>query len=92
MSEKTIAIDNVMKIQVPLSVLLSEKYMAVHEILDLAPGSVITFDKNYESTLQLLANGQEIATGVAVKVNEKFGLQVKEIGSREETINALGGF
>lgn len=86
----SIAIENILKIEVPLSVLLAEKYMSVHEILELAPGSVITFDKNYEGSLFLLANGKKISSGVAVKVNEKFGLQVKEIGSQENTISALG--
>ncbi len=80
---------NILKIKVHLSVLLAQKMMNVEEILDLSPGTVLQFNKNYEAPLELLANGHRIGKGVAVKVNEKFGLQVKEIGPQEETIQAL---
>ena len=87
----SVDVKNILKIQVPLSVLLAEKTLPVREILELAPGTVIQFEKNYESPLHLLANGKVVGSGVAVKVNEKFGLQVKEMGSAEATISALGG-
>lgn len=80
---------NILQIEIPLQVLLAQKNMSVDEILDLAPGSVIQFNKNYESPLHLLANGRYIGLGEAVKVNEKFGLQVKEMSSREDQINAM---
>ena len=83
-------VKQVLKLDVPLSVLLAEKTMSVDEIVSLAPGAVINFDKQYEEALGLLANGKTIGSGVAVKVNENFGIQIKEMGSREETIKALG--
>ena len=86
----SVDVKNVVKLKVPLSVLLAEKPMNVQDILNLAPGSVIQFTKHYEGPLQLLANGQIIGSGVAVKVNEKFGLQVKDMGRPEETIKSLG--
>lgn len=86
----TIELKQILKIEVPLSVLLAEKKMSVDEIVDLAPGTVITFDKQYEAPLDLMANGRKIGTGVAVKVNENFGIQIKEMKPREDTIRALG--
>jgi len=85
----SINIQNILRIEVPLQVLLAQKNMNVDEILSLAPGSVITFTKNYEAPLHLLANGKPIGSGVAVKVGEKFGMQVREMGRMSETILAL---
>jgi len=82
---------NILKIEVPLGVLLAQKFMSVDDILDLSPGSIIQFNKHYEGPLHLLANGRFVGKGEAVKVNEKFGLQVKEMSSREEQLNAMKG-
>ena len=85
----TIDLKHILKLDVPLTVLLAEKTMSVEDIIGLAPGAVITFEKQYEESLSLLANGKHIGEGVAVKVNENFGLQIKEMGSAEDTIKAL---
>ncbi|NUQ33716.1 MAG: FliM/FliN family flagellar motor switch protein [Planctomycetaceae bacterium] len=87
---KHVDVKHVLKLDVPIAVLLAEKTMNVEDIVDLAPGTVITFDKQYEEPLDLLANGRKIGSGVAVKVNENFGIQIKEMKPREDTIRALG--
>lgn len=87
---KYVDVQHVLKLEVPIAVLLAEKTMNVEDIVELAPGTVITFDKQYEQSLDLLANGRKIGTGVAVKVNENFGIQIKEMKPREDTIRALG--
>lgn len=85
----SIDVRNILKIEVPLAVLLAQKSMSLDDIIALAPGSVITFNKNHEAQLHLLANGKPIGAGVAVKVGENFGLQVREVGRMNETILAL---
>lgn len=87
----SINVGSILGIDVPLAVLLAQKYMNVEEILALAPGSVIQFHKHHEAPLHLLANGRPIGAGVAVKAGEKFALQVKEMGAIPDTIAALGG-
>lgn len=85
----SINLQNILAIEVPLQVLLAQKNMNVDDILSLAPGSVITFTKNHEAPLHLLANGKAIGSGVAVKVGEKFGLQIRSMGRISDTILAL---
>jgi flagellar motor switch protein FliN/FliY len=87
----SINIANILKIEVPLAVLLAQKLMSVEDILALAPGSVVQFSKSHEAPLHLLANGKVIGAGVAVKVGEKFGLQVRDVGARPDMIAALSG-
>ncbi len=79
----------ILGIEIPLRVQLAEKPMAMREVLNLAPGSVIEFETPCESPLLLQANGQTIAMGRAVKVNEHFGLQVSEVAQPQDKITAL---
>lgn len=79
----------ILGIEIPLMVQLAEKPMAMREVLNLAPGSVIEFETPCESLLPLHANGQTIALGRAVKVNEHFGLQVAEVARPDQRVQAL---
>ncbi|MEE9312262.1 MAG: FliM/FliN family flagellar motor switch protein [Planctomycetota bacterium] len=82
-------IRRVLKIEVPLVVRLAEKEMSVRDVLDLAPGSVIHFECHYDDPLELVANQTTIATGEAVKVNERFGLRLKTVCTTSDTVKAL---
>lgn len=80
----------VLRIEVPLVVRLAERQMTVREVLDLAPGAMIHFESGPDEFLELLANGKVIASGCAVKVNERFGLRVERVTRPAETVKALG--
>ncbi|MCC6573686.1 MAG: FliM/FliN family flagellar motor switch protein [Planctomycetes bacterium] len=82
-------IPRILGIEIPLKVQLVERTMVMREVLNFAPGSVIEFETPCEAPLQLHANGQVIALGRAVKVNEHFGLQVAEVAQPAEKIQAL---
>ncbi|MCG3130552.1 MAG: hypothetical protein FLDDKLPJ_01317 [Phycisphaerae bacterium] len=73
--------DGLLRLTVPLRVRVAERLMRVRAILDLTPGSIVEFDTPASSELDLLANNRLIARGVAVKVGEKFGLQVTRVAS-----------
>jgi flagellar motor switch protein FliN/FliY len=81
----------ILKIQVPVIVKLAEKKTPVAEVLRLGVGSIIEFEKSNEDPLQLLINNRTIAFGEAVKVGENFGLRIKQVGTRRQLIEALGG-
>lgn len=82
-------IRRILKIEVPLIVRLAAKEMSVREVLDLAPGAVIHFETNYETALSLMANSRVIARGRAVKMGERFGLQISDVGDAADTLQAL---
>ena len=48
----------------------------MQEVITLAPGSIIKFDKGCEQLLRLLVGENAVAVGEAVKVGEKFGFRV----------------
>jgi flagellar motor switch protein FliN/FliY len=84
-------LDRILHIQVPIIVRLAEKDLPLREVLNLSIGSIIEFDKNAEDLLDLMVNNQTIGRGEAVKIGEKFGLKVTDIGPVQERIETLRG-
>jgi flagellar motor switch protein FliN/FliY len=67
---------SLLKIQVPVSVQLAGKKELVQEVITLAPGSIIKFEKGCEELLQMIVGEHTIAEGEAVKIGDKFGFRV----------------
>lgn len=58
---------------------LGRTTMAVSELLDLAPGSLIELNRQAGSPIDVLVNGTRIACGEVVVINEEFGLRITEV-------------
>lgn len=74
---------------VEISVRLAEKKIELGQLLSLTPGSLITFTKSCEDLLDLYVSNTLYCRGEAVKIGEKFGLKINELGvppAREERI------
>lgn len=71
-------------------VVLAERPMRVEDVLNLRPGSIIEFPKSAEDLLEFQVNSRRIARGITVKDGEKFGLEIREIGTVQDTVRALG--
>ncbi|PQO33799.1 FliM/FliN family flagellar motor C-terminal domain-containing protein [Blastopirellula marina] len=80
---------SLLHIEVPIRVILAEKKMKVHDIVNIGVGSIIQFDKSCEDTLDVEIGRQKIAEGEAVKVGDKFGVRVTNITMPEERYIAL---
>jgi flagellar motor switch protein FliN/FliY len=78
-------------IEMPVIVQLGQRRMTVGEVMRLAVGAIIEFNKSAEDELELLANNKSIGKGHAVKVGENFGIKISRMGSLRETIQKLGG-
>ena len=70
---------SLLKIRVPVSVTLASKKQPTREILELATGSIIKFEKSCNELLELAVGDQIIADGEVVKVGDKFGLRINEM-------------
>ncbi|HZZ71876.1 MAG TPA: FliM/FliN family flagellar motor C-terminal domain-containing protein [Pirellulales bacterium] len=81
---------SLLKIKVPVMVTLAAKKQTLGQITELAPGSIVAFDKPCEELLLLEAAGHKIALGEAVKVGDKFGLRVKQLVLPDEQFKTLG--
>lgn len=67
---------SLMQIKLPVMVSLARKKLEIKHILEIAPGSLIQFDKFCEDLLDVEAAEHKIARGEAVKVGDKFGIRI----------------
>ena len=79
-------------LDIPLEVTveIGRTRLAIRELLQLGPGSVVELQKLAGETLDVLINGKPIARGEAVMVNDKFGVRLTEVASPSERIAGLG--
>jgi len=78
-------------LDVPLQVAveLGRSKMRIADLLKLAKGSVVELDKVAGEPLDLRVNGQLIARGEAVIVNDKFGVRLTDVLSASERVKSL---
>jgi flagellar motor switch protein FliN/FliY len=84
-------IDRILAIKVPVAVILAQKQIRLADVLALKPGVVVEFEKSINELLDLAVANRRVGAGEAVKVGERFGLHIREIGSPADKINALKG-
>jgi flagellar motor switch protein FliN/FliY len=82
---------SLLRIKVPVIVTLARKKQSVGSIVELAPGSLIQFDKPCEDVLDLEVADQLIGEGEAVKVGDKFGLRLTTMILPDERFLAVRG-
>jgi len=67
---------SLLKIRVPISVHLASKKETVQEVVSLAPGSIIKFEKGCDEMLRMVIGQHSVAEGEAVKIGDKFGFRI----------------
>ena len=79
-------------LDVPLDVAveLGRTKIAVKDMLQLGPGSVIELDKLIGEPVDLLVNEKLIAKGEVVVFDENFGVRITDIINTEDRIKNLG--
>jgi flagellar motor switch protein FliN/FliY len=84
-------LQRLLNIRVKLIVQLAEKKIELSQLMALGPGAIVTFEKSCEDLLELYVNNQLYCRGEAVKIGEKFGLKISEVGvKRSRTSSVLG--
>lgn len=83
-------VQRILKLKVPLIVRLARRSMKVASIIKMGPGTILEFDRMVDEELDLMINNCKIGAGVAVKVNEHFGIRITKIDTVQERIDSLG--
>lgn len=83
-------LSRMLKIRVPVIVRLSDRRMTFEDVLNLSVGSIIEFDRDSNSDLDLVVGNHQVGAGQAVKVGENFGLKVTRIQRVADRIRAMG--
>ena len=76
------AMARIVNLPVSINVQLASKKIEMGQLMNISPGALLTFNKSCEDLLELYVNNCLYCRGEAVKIGEKFGLKVNEIGSQ----------
>lgn len=79
----------ILRIKVPVIVKLAGRRMPLGAIRRLALGNILEFEQMVDQPLELLVNNRPIGTGTAVKVGDRFGLQITSIRTRAQRVRTL---
>jgi flagellar motor switch protein FliN/FliY len=80
---------SLLRIRVPVTVTLASKRMPLQRVLELAPGTIIHFDKSCDDLLDLEVGSHRTARGEAVKVGERFGIRIVTIEMPPERFHTV---
>lgn len=73
-----------------LSVELGRTEKTLREILDLSPGALIELNRSAGEPLNVLANGNLVAVGEVIVLDENYGIRIKGILNEEERLAKIG--
>ena len=83
-------IDLILDIPLTLSVELGKVKMLVNDLLQLGQGSIVDLDKSAGEPLGIYINGELVARGEVVVLDDKYGIRVTDIASPFERVKSLG--
>jgi flagellar motor switch protein FliN len=82
--EQTLRALHMLNVPVTVSVRLAERKMPLGQIVALAPGALVPFNKSCEDLLDLFVNNYRYCQGEAIKIGEHFGIKIAKVGVTEE--------
>ena len=84
----TLDLAPVLDVPVELTVELGRTTMTIRETLEMCPGSIVALDRMTGEPVDLLVNGQTIAQGEVVAIDEEFGLRITHVVSPKRRLDA----
>ncbi|MGK0288693.1 MAG: flagellar motor switch protein FliN/FliY, partial [bacterium] len=85
-------IEVILDIRVRVTFEVGRTKMIISDLLSLGQGSVIELHRLVGENLDILVNGQLIATGEVVVINEKFGARIVDVIAPENRIKFLAHY
>lgn len=82
-------VEFIMEVPLAVTVEVGRSRMTIQDLLQLGQGSVVELEKLAGDPLDIFINGQRVARGEAVIINEKFGVRLTEIISPEDRLERL---
>lgn len=75
---------NILNSNVKVDVLIGKANQTVREILNLSVGNIITLDKNIDEKLGIYVNGNKIANGESIVLDNKIAVRISEAESEDD--------
>nr|WP_312577387.1 flagellar motor switch phosphatase FliY [Sedimentibacter sp.] len=74
----------IMSVPLEISVEIGKTKRQIKDILEFSPGTIVELDKQAGALVDIIVNGQMIARGEVVVVNDNFGVRISEIVKKDE--------
>ncbi|MBP1925741.1 flagellar motor switch protein FliN [Sedimentibacter acidaminivorans] len=75
-----------MSVPLEVSVEIGKTKRQIKDILEFSQGTIVELDKQAGALVDIIVNGQMIAKGEVVVVNDNFGVRISEIVKKDEII------
>lgn len=82
-------LERILEIPLQVNVVLGETNKVVSDVISLAPGAIVEFNRAVSEPVDILVNGKLIARGEVVVVDEHFGIRITHILSPQDRVRRL---
>ena len=82
-------IDLLLDVPLEITVELGQARRTIRELLELGQGSILHLTRHAGEPVDVLVNGQHIARGEVVVIDENFGIRVTEVVSPAERLRTM---
>lgn len=83
--------DLIMNVPLDVSIEIGTTKRKIRDIINFTAGTVVELDKQAGAPVDIVVNGQLIAHGDVVVIDDNFGVRITEIVGTKELINSLSG-
>jgi flagellar motor switch protein FliN/FliY len=88
-ADQPVNLDLVMNVPVTMTVELGRTKRKIKEILEFGQGTIVELDKQAGSQVDVIVNGQLIAHGDVVVVDDNFSIRITEIIRTKDPLSML---
>lgn len=82
-------LDLIMNVPLAVSIEIGKTKKKIREIMDFTQGTVIELEKQAGAPVDIVVNGQLIARGDVVVIDDNFGVRVTEIIGTKDLVSTL---
>jgi flagellar motor switch protein FliN/FliY len=83
-------IELLLDVPLAITVELGQATVTIRELLELGQGSILPLDRRAGEPVDVLVNGQRLARGEVVVIDEDFGIRVTDVVSRGDRLRSMG--
>lgn len=80
-SGEPIGVESLLPVPVKVTVEIGRTKKTLAEVVKLAPGSILTLDREAHEPVDVLVNGKVVARGEVVTVDEMYGVRITSVSS-----------
>jgi flagellar motor switch protein FliN/FliY len=84
------SLDVLLDIELPVTLRFGGTSMALGEVMALASGSVIEFDRGLNDPVEMMVNGRVVAHGEVVTVQGNYGIKITGVASHLDRWSTAG--